>query len=126
MRSQQRHSIFASLAIFALITFGLAQAQTNAPDNKADATASPPLNVDKVVAHPEKCAGKIGVAGRVAKVDARENLFVLGCEDACVAMPVRFSGAQPKAGSDVIVRGQITKDAKGRYLFDAESVTTKK
>ena len=59
-------------------------------------------------------------------MDTKKNLFMLGCEDACVAMPVKFAGTPPKEGSDVTVRGQITKDAKGRYMFDAEDVTPKK
>lgn len=88
--------------------------------------SSDPIPLDNVVAHPDKFEGKIDVAGRVAKVDAEKTLLVLGCEDVCVAMPVKVSGTMPKEGSDVIVRSEIKKDADGRYLFEAESVRPKK
>ena len=126
MKTKARLSLLATLAILASPILSPAQAQTNAPDKKTKAPDSKVLDVDKVVAHPDKFKGKIGVAGRVAKVDADKKLLVLGCEDACVVMPVKFSGTMPKTNSDVVVRGQITKDAEGRYLFDAESVTPKK
>lgn len=114
MRTKRLPFIVALLPIIAV--FAVSQAQTNA-------TA---VIVDKVVAHPDKYKGKIDVAGRIAKIDSDKKLFVLGCEDACVAMPVKFSGTLPKAGSDVIVRGEIKKESDGRYLFNAESVTAKK
>ena len=126
MTTKSRLSLLASLAILATLVLSPAQAQTNAPDKKTKASDSKVLDVDTVVAHPDKFKGKIDVAGRVAKVDADKKLLVLGCEDACVAMPVKFSGTMPKTNSNVVVRGQITKDAEGRYLFDAESVTPKK
>ena len=117
--------IAALLVILVAFALSVAYADTNAPA-KPTASDSPVLDVDKVVASPKKWKGKIGVMGRVAKVDADKKLLVLGCEDACVAMPVKFSGEMPKEGNDVIVRGQITKDKQGRYLFDAETVTPKK
>ena len=117
MKSAPRPLII--LAIFAAFAFDRAQAQNSTAD-------SPALDVDKVIVHPETYKGKISVSGRVAKVDAQKNLLLLGCEDACVAMPVKFTGAPPKVGSEVVVHGKITKDADGRYLFDAETVTPKK
>ena len=81
--------------------------------------------VDKVVASPEKFKGIISILGRVAKLGSTEHLFALSCEDQCFSMPVRFSGPSPKPGSNVVVRGQLAKEANGRYVFDAESVTPK-
>ena len=126
MKTKPRLRILAMLAIITTLALIPAQSQTNTPDNKTTTPDSKVLDVDRVVAHPENFKGTINVEGRVAKVDAKKSLFTLGCEDACVVMPVKFSGAPPKQDSAVIVRGQITKDAKGRYLFDAESVTLKK
>lgn len=85
-----------------------------------------PLPVDTVVENPETFSGSIAVVGRVAKADPGSGAFVLGCEDACVAMPVKYSGTLPKTGSDVIVRGEIKKEPDGRYIFKAENVTAQK
>ena len=99
--------------------------QTNPSANKAESDSRPVI-VDKVVANPEKFKGPINVSGRVAKLGGSIGLFALSCEDACFSMPVRFSGAPPKAGMDVVVHGQLTKEANGRYVFNAESVMPKK
>lgn len=127
MKSKFRVFIPALLTVVMLLAFSPAQAQTNTPpDSKTKKHDSPALDVDRVVAHPDQFKGAIGVAGRVAKVDSTNSFFVLGCEDACVAMPVEFSGTLPKEGSDVVVRGEIKKDAQGRYFFEAQNVTQKK
>ena len=85
-----------------------------------------PVDVEKVVVHPEKFTGPVIVFGRIAKAVTPNGFFALGCEDACVSMPVKYSGTLPAAGSDVIVSGQIVKGANGRYLFSAQSVALKK
>ncbi|MCG3147703.1 MAG: hypothetical protein PCFJNLEI_01144 [Verrucomicrobiae bacterium] len=108
----------ACACTLALVTDGCGDSHSQRPGQ--------PLSVDAVVEHPEKFGGPIGVVGRVANVEPASGAFALGCEDACVAMPVKFSGTMPKAGSDVIVRGQIKKESDGRYIFNAESVTAKK
>jgi len=107
-------------AMTAVLLAMQSHAQTNTSRNDA------PIIVDKVVANPEKFKGTINVVGRVAKLGSNDRLFALSCEDACFSMPVRFSGPAPKQGTDVIVRGQIAKEANGRYVFNAESVTSKK
>jgi hypothetical protein len=119
MKTKRWLPLVALVAPIAFLAAGMAQAETSAPE-------SPAIVVDKVVAHPEKFKGTINVTGRVAKVASTNALFALSCEDACFSMPVRFSGTPPPAGSEVIVRGQITKDTNGRYVFDAKSVTAKK
>ena len=125
MKTKPRLRILALLATVATLALIPAQSQTNTPGDKTTTPDSKVLDVDKVVAHPEKFKGTISVEGRVATVEAKKKLFALGCEDACVVMPVKFSGTMPKTNSSVVVRGQISKDAKGRYQFDAESVTAK-
>ena len=84
-----------------------------------------PVLVDAVVAQPAKFTGAIAVAGRVTQTDARRGTFVLGCEDGCVAMPVKFAGKMPALNSDVVVHGQIQKTAEGRYVFAAQEVECK-
>lgn len=82
-----------------------------------------PLTVDDVVARPERFDGTIVVVGEVAKVNADGEMFALGCEDACVVLPVRSAGALPAAGSTVVVRGHIERATDGRYVFVAQEVT---
>ena len=127
MKTQQRFSLLALLAA-AFLALSPAQAQTNAPDIKAKTSDANivVVDVDRVVANPEKFKDKINVGGRVAKVDTDKKLLVLGCGDECVAMPVKFSGTMPKVDSDVVLSGQVIKDPEGRYLFEAQSVTPKK
>ncbi len=117
--------LVAFLALVAMIALGAAQAQTNPLVNKVEAD-SRPIVVDKVVANPEKFKGPINVVGGSAKLGSNNHLFALSCEDECFSMPVRFSGAPPKPGTDVIVHGQLLKESNGRYVFNAESVTPKK
>lgn len=113
--------LFFPLLLIITVFFG-----SSALTGCSKTASSEPIPLDNVVSYPDKFKGKIRVAGRVAKVDAEKRLVALGCEDACVAMPVKVSGTMPKEGSDVIVHGEIKKDADGRYLFEAESVTPKK
>lgn len=84
-----------------------------------------PLEVDVVIEHPEKFTGPIAVAGRVAKVEPASGVFMLGCEDGCVLMPVKFAGTLPAAGRDVIARGQVKQTAQGNYVFNAQTVEQK-
>jgi hypothetical protein len=82
------------------------------------------VSVDDVAESPEKFAGTIAVTGRVTEVKA-DGVFTLGCEDACVVVPVKFAGQLPPVGRDVVVHGQIKQGAEGRYLFDAQKVEQK-
>lgn len=126
MKSKSRLSVLALLVVIASLTFSLAQPQTSASVNKIESD-SRPIVVDKVVANPAKFKNApINVTGRVTKVGGGIGLFALSCEDECFSMPVKFSGMQPKPGSEVVVRGQLAKESNGRYVFNAESVTAKK
>lgn len=82
-----------------------------------------PVTVDDVAAQPEKFTGALTVAGKVEKVDAARSMFALGCEDACLMLPVRFAGALPAGGSSVVVRGRIERGEDGRYVLAAQEVT---
>ncbi len=81
--------------------------------------------VDQVVNDPEKFTGLIGVNGSVSSVDESKSMFTLGCEDACVLMPVRFDGQLPKVGTDVTAFGKIQKNEQGKFLFVAKELATK-
>jgi hypothetical protein len=81
--------------------------------------------VDQVVSDPEKFTGLIGVNGSVSSVDESRSMFTLGCEDACVLMPVKFDGEPPKVGTNVVAYGNVEKNEQGKYIFVAQELKTK-
>jgi len=83
------------------------------------------VNVDDVVNNPDKFVGFIGVEGTIAKVDEKNLTFTLGCEDACIEMPVRFSGRLPKEGTNVIAYGEVRKTEQAKYVFVAQEIEAK-
>ena len=118
--------VVRGVVLAAALTFGLAGiVQAQVSTNSAKAKAPRTVTVDSVVAHPERFKGVIDVAGRVSSVNTTNSVFALGCEDACVVMPVKFAGTLPTVSSNVVVRGQIKRTEGGRYLFDAEKVSNK-
>lgn len=78
------------------------------------------VGVDEIVSKPLQFKGFIGVVGEVIKVGASKGMFLLGCEDACVMMPVRYKGQMPKLGSSITVFGEVKKQENGKYIFEAE------
>lgn len=90
----------------------------NQPDTKIHQTVAA---VDQVVRHPDKYKGPVTVSGKLIQIDESDTLFSLGCEDACVAMPVRYAGTLPPVESDIIIYGKVIRE-DGKYLFEAESV----
>lgn len=85
-------------------------------------TSGKVLDVDEIVRHPNRFDGPIGVTGKVVKVDEPETLFALGCEDACVVMPVRYRGRMPELGSNIVAYGEIKEEEEGKYIFEAEDI----
>ena len=80
------------------------------------------IDVDEMVRHPDQFEGSIGVAGKVVKVDESKTSFALGCEDACVMMPVRYNGRMPDLESEIVVYGQIKQAEGGKYIFEGQNV----
>jgi len=83
------------------------------------------VSLDDLAEYPETFTGTIAVTGRVAKTDAASKVFTLGCEDACLNIPVKFSGELPTAGSIVIVQGQLERTEQGRFVLNAQDVKPK-
>lgn len=83
------------------------------------------VDVDKVVATPSHYKGFLGVEGTVIRIDESQNLFLLGCEDACIFMPVKYTGQMPKSKSVIIVYGEIKKQEDGGYVFQGKEVKTR-
>lgn len=83
------------------------------------------VDVDKVVESPEKFAGLVNVEGTVKEVLDNQELFTLGCEDACVNLPVSYKGKMPKSESNIIAMGEVKKDADGKFFFEAKEIKYK-
>ena len=83
------------------------------------------VNVDEVVTSPNSYKGFFGVQGTVIRIDKPKNIFLLGCENACVFMPVEYKGQMPKPASQIIVFGELIKQEDGRYIFQGKEVKTK-
>lgn len=83
------------------------------------------VNVDEVVNNPDKFVGFIGVEGTIAKVDEKNLAFTLGCEDACIEMPVKFNGRMPKEGTNVIAYGEVKKTEQSKFVFLAQEIEAK-
>lgn len=87
------------------------------------------VSVDEVVNDPEKfiltLVGIIGVEGTVTKIDESHAAFMLGCEDACIVMPVKFNGQPPKEGANVVAYGEVKKTEQDKYIFVAQEIQSK-
>ena len=83
------------------------------------------VNVDEVVNDPDHYKGFLGVEGRVIKIDESKDIFLLGCEDACMFMPVKYTGQMPEMGKEIIVYGEIKKQEDGKYAFEGKETKTK-
>lgn len=80
------------------------------------------VNIDELLSHPQKYYEKpIRVEGIVAKVESK-LVFRLGCEDACLSMPVESEVVKPE--QEVVVEGKITKQKSGKFVFRAQKVTS--
>lgn len=83
------------------------------------------VDVEKVVENPEKFSGLVSVMGTVTEVINNKKLFTLGCEDACVNLPVSYKGELPKLESNIIALGEVKKDNDGKFFFDAKEIKYK-
>lgn len=83
------------------------------------------IDVDYVVENPEKYTGVINVEGTVTEISDNKKFFTLGCEDACVNLPVSYKGDLPKVESNIIASGEVKKDVDGKYFFDAKEIKYK-
>lgn len=94
------------------------QSENNNPSIKV-------IDVEEVVKAPEQYRDFVEVEGRVMKVDESKSIFLLGCEDACIVMPVKYKGQMPEVKSKIIVYGEIRKREDGKYVFQGKKVKTK-
>lgn len=83
------------------------------------------IDVDYVVENPQKYSGIIKVEGTVTEILDDKKFFTLGCEDACVNLPVSYKGDLPKVESSIIASGEVKKDLEGKYFFEAKEIKYK-
>ena len=113
----------AFLGLALLASCGPAATAPSTPATAAKVAVPLPLvPVDELASKPESFHGQINVSGRVIEVSPGGDGFTLGCEDACVRIPVRFKGKAPEAQADVVARGRVTKNPDGLYVVEADSV----
>jgi hypothetical protein len=93
--------------------------------NRAAVGGNAEIPVDQLATAPDKHLGRVTVAGSISSIDTAKRTFVLGCADACVGVPVQFNGTPPKAGTDVVVEGAVSKGRGGTYVLVASDVRTR-
>jgi hypothetical protein len=92
---------------------------------KKETMASKIVSVDEVVRQPDQFKGYIGVFGKIIKIDKTKPFFILGCEDACIMMPVKYKGDLPKQGDNITAFGEIEKTENGKFFFRASRIEAK-
>ncbi len=109
-----------ALVIAAVLIF-LSRGPNNTSTNSQNAEMKL-ISVDKLVESPRKFAGIVSVEGRVTEIIDNKKIFTLGCEDACIGLPVAYKGAMPKLESNIIALGEVKKDVDGKFFFDAKEI----
>lgn len=83
------------------------------------------IKVDEIVSTPDRYKGFLGVEGTVIKIDKSKNIFLLGCADVCIFMPVEYGKQMPKLNNNIIVYGELQKQEDGRYIFQGKEIKMK-
>lgn len=103
----------------------LSYGEESIPEKQSNKKLIKVISVDKIVIAPNQYKNFLWVKGIVTKVDESNNVLLLGCEDACIAMPIIYEGKMPKVKSEIIVYGKIKKQKNGRYVFLGKEVKVK-
>jgi hypothetical protein len=119
---------FSVLAIVALVVMALVALNAkNKRTSEPDAGARQ-LEVTTLTANPSDHLGSVLVAGVVGGVDARRSVVLLvdraeakecglKCEDEPgKQVPLRWTGALPKVGSEILVSGRLARRPEGLVL----------
>ncbi len=114
-----------AIVVLVIIVAGVYILKIGESNMPANATIPKLIDVDEIAKHPENFKGQIGVSGKVIKVDASKKSFALGCDDACVIVPVRYNGQSPDMGSEVVVYGEIKETEQGKYVLDGQRFEVK-
>ena len=80
------------------------------------------VSIDKFVRQPDLYKGIVGVSGTVKESTSSNSFFILGCEDACIRMPVKYDKQLPKLETKITVIGELKKTNEGKYIFNATDI----
>lgn len=79
------------------------------------------ISADLYAVNPDLYPGYIGLTGTIKEIDNSNHFFGLGCQDACILIPVKYYGTMPQMNSNIVVYGVLTNE-NGRYFFDGKEV----
>lgn len=74
--------------------------------------------VENIAFNPSNYPDSIGIKGTVNQI-VDDKTFLLGCQDACVSVPIKYNGKTPDLGQEVIIYGKLSEQ-NGKYVFLAE------
>ena len=95
------------------------------PQSESNSLSVKIVDVEEVAKVPDRYKGFLGVEGTVIRTDESQGIFLLGCADACIVMPVRYRDRMPEVKSEIIVYGEMEKQEDGKYIFDGNEIKTK-
>ena len=106
----------SGLAIIVIVVVSLFMSDKEKPG------ANQIIDVDLVAENPQNFKDNISVSGTIKEISDDGSYLMLGCEDACVLMPVRYDGEKPAPGEKVIIQGKIETDENAKYVFVATNI----
>ena len=126
MQKKILFTTLVSVAILITVVFLFKDTSVVQPPKTKNIQNMQHISVDEFVRQPELYKGVIAVSGTVKKSLSSKSFFALGCEDACILMPVKYDKPLPKTGTKVTAIGILKKDENGKYVFNAASVKSEK
>lgn len=113
-------SVFFVISVILLLGAFIILTKYKIPANSKNNYSVQILPVETVAFNPAKYSGYIGIKGTVNKV-VDDKMFLLGCQDACVSVPVKYEGQTPGLGQNVTIYGQLSQQ-NGKYVFMAHTL----
>jgi hypothetical protein len=107
--------------VIAALILSVSLVQNTIPEIK-DSQKMQVVSIDKLARQPNLYKGVIGVSGTVKESTLSESFFILGCDDACIRMPVEYNKQLPKTGTKITAIGELVKTKEGKYVFKATDI----
>lgn len=118
----KRAVLFLLMCLIATLPCGCSHqsvAKTKTQVKKMKENNIKPIPVEKVIVNPETYIDKTILVEGVVKKTESKLVFHLGCEDACVSMPVEYD---MEPGQTVVIQGKTQKRKDGKFIFVAEKI----
>lgn len=84
------------------------------------------VSIDELIMQPNLFKGVIEISGTVQKSTTPESFFILGCDDACIMIPVEYNKQLPKPDMKITAIGELSKTKEGKYFFKATDIKNEK